>query len=492
MISVRRNVTGSAVAIGLIAVVAAALVPLRDHLAVATPGLVLVIPVVAATIVGGVFAGSLAVVVGSVAFDVLFIPPYGTLRIASAQYWVTLVVYAVVMVIVVRLVDALDKARNQAAVHESEARRLFELSELLVEDRSVEDLVRTVVSTVKSVFGTRGVALLLPVEDKLEVAAATGDAFTETELASLASSQMAVDLGTAMDGRRAEIRAVALSTPGRPIGLLVLHDGPDVWQDRDLLKTFANHLALALERAQLRETALHVGALQEVDRLRQSLVGAVSHDLRTPLATIKIAVSSLRSDGSNLSLPEQGELLGLVEAQADRLDRLVTNLLDMTRIQAGALEPRLQAVEVGDVIEDATGALGSDDGPTNLRVEVPDKLPLVDVDRVLVAQALANLLENAARFAPDGTQVTVRALAVPKAVRISVEDHGPGVPRSEREGLFEMFSRRDAGGRAGLGLAIAKAFVEAHGEHIWLEDVPSGGACFVFDLPRAEALVAAS
>jgi two-component system sensor histidine kinase KdpD len=263
-------------------------------------------------------------------------------------------------------------------------------------------------------------------------------------------------------------------------------------QDRALLQTFANHLALALERAQLRQMALQVGTLEEVDRLRRSLVGAVSHDLRTPLATIKIAVSSLRVPDLKLSSDEQSELLGLVEAQADRLDRLVTNLLDMTRIQAGALEPRLQAVGVGAVVDDAVTSLGPDNGPAELRIEVPDDLPLVDVDRMLVAQALANLLENAARFAPEGTPVSVKATANDSGVRVTVTDHGPGVPASDREGLFEMFSRRDAGGRAGLGLAIAKAFVEAHGQRIWLEDAPSGGACFAFDLPKAKALVAAS
>lgn len=369
---------------------------------------------------------------------------------------------------------------------------MFELSELLVEERSVAELVETIVVTVRSVFGTRGVALLLPVDDRLEVVAASGEPFTESELNSLASSSgLAVGLGTNMQGGD-EPRAVALTTPAGPVGLLVLHDVPGALHERELLMTFANHLALALERAQLRQTALHVSTLEEVDRLRRSLVGAVSHDLRTPLATIKIAVSSLRHADSNMSAEDQTEMLALVESQADRLDRLVTNLLDMTRIQAGALEPRHQAVPVDAIVEDAVGALGPENGPANLHVDLPEDLPLVDVDRMLVVQVLANLLENAARFAPEGTPVTVRAVTTPTAVQVSVEDQGAGVPPPDREGLFEMFSRRDAGGRAGLGLAIAKAFVEAHGAHIWLEDSTSGGACFAFDLPRATALVAAS
>jgi two-component system, OmpR family, sensor histidine kinase KdpD len=375
MISVRRSVTGSAVVIGLIAALSAIMLPLRSHLAVATPGLVLVLPVVAGTIAGGLVPGLLAVVGGWIVYDVLFIPPYGTLVVSQGQYWVTLAVYAVVMVIVVRLVYALENARADALVHGTDARRLFELSELLVEDRTVAELLETIVVTVQSVFGTRGVALLLPIDGQLEVVAACGDPFPEGEIAALASSS-GVPVGLVMTtAGRNEPRAVALSTPERPIGLLALHDAPELGKDRELLRTFANHLALALERAQLRERALHVEMLEEVDRLRQSLVGAVSHDLRTPLATIKVAVSSLLAPGADIPAAEETELLGLVEAQADRLDRLVTNLLDMTRIQAGALEPRHRPTAVASIIEEARGSLGPSDSPAVLELEIPDDLP---------------------------------------------------------------------------------------------------------------------
>ncbi len=227
MISVRRSVTGASVAVGMIAVLAVVMLPLRAHLAVSTPGLVLVIPVVLGTIIGGLTAGLVAVVVGSVVYDLVFIPPYGTLAVAHAQYWFTVAVYAVVMVIVVRLVNALDRARADALMHGTEATRLFELSELLVEDRSVAELVETIVVTVRSVFGTRGVALLLPVEDRLEVVAASGEPFPESELRALSpSSALPVGLGTNMEGGDDEPRAVALITPGGPVGLLVLHNAP--------------------------------------------------------------------------------------------------------------------------------------------------------------------------------------------------------------------------------------------------------------------------
>ena len=267
------------------------------------------------------------------------------------------------------------RSGSAATIHEKDAKRLFELSEIVAEERSVAELIETIVATVQKVFATRGVALLLPVDDRLEVVAAVGDPFTEDELSALASSSGSpVELGTSVVGRD-ELRAVSLSTPGGPIGLLVLHEGAGVSQDRELLRTFASHMAMALERAQLRQTALGVEMLQEVDRLRRSLVSAVSHDLRTPLATIKVAVSSLRTPGSSMLGADRQEMLGLVEAQADRLDRLVTNLLDMTRLQAGALEPRHQSVSVASIVEDAVGALGPANGPAHLRVKLARRPP---------------------------------------------------------------------------------------------------------------------
>ena len=185
MISVRRSVVGISLAVGMIAVLTVVMLPFRDHLAVGTPGLVLVIPVVVGTFAGGLAAGIVAVVVGFVVYDLVFIPPYGTLAVAHGEYWLALAVYAVVMVIVVRLVTALDRARSDALAHATEARRLFELSELLVEEHSVAELVETIVVTVRSVFGTTGVALLLPVGDRLEVVAASGEPFPESELGSL-------------------------------------------------------------------------------------------------------------------------------------------------------------------------------------------------------------------------------------------------------------------------------------------------------------------
>jgi two-component system sensor histidine kinase KdpD len=231
---------------------------------------------------------------------------------------------------------------------------------------------------------------------------------------------------------------------------------------------------------------LHVELLEEVDRLRRSLIGAVSHDLRTPLATIKVASSTFLDKTSELSGDDAYELHSLIDMQADRLTRLVTSLLDMTRIQSGALEVRPRPRRLRDLVAEAVAELQSALAERDVDVLVPDGLPLVKVDPLLIVQVLTNLLDNANRHGPPGTPITVAAGALKSGrVCVSVSDSGPGVPASERQAVFEKFVRFDTGGRSGLGLAIAKAFVEAHGDQIWVEDAPGGGARFVFTLPAA-------
>jgi two-component system sensor histidine kinase KdpD len=285
---------------------------------------------------------------------------------------------------------------------------------------------------------------------------------------------------------RDQLQAIALSVSERPVGLLAVRGLPAAGADREVLRTFVNHLALALERTQLREQAVRAELLEEVDRLRRSLVSAVSHDLRTPLATIKLSASNLIDPDVRFSREDSRELLGLIDLQADRLDRLVSNLLDMTRIQAGALDPRREPVQVASLVSEALTSLGPSVGPSRIRWMAPTDLPLVDVDRLLICQVLANLIENAARHGPEDSDITVTAaLDGHRQVRVAVTDRGPGVPTEERSSIFQLFNRREAGGRAGIGLAIAKAFVEAHGELIWVEGAPGAGARFVFSLPAS-------
>jgi two-component system sensor histidine kinase KdpD len=506
---------GVAAAIGLTAALTALLLPLRSDLGSATVALVLVVPVVAGVSVGGFGAGLVGVVACFLVYDYLFLPPYYTLYISRGSDWVALGVYAVVAVIVARVVAALRAARGEAQRRNEELRRLFDLSELLVREDAGSSLLQEIVSSVLSAFDLEGVALLLPVEGLFHPVASAGSALAPEEAAYFSGTSSPVRLGPL---RAPGWQAVALAASGKAIGLLAVCGARGGHEEQELMRAFANHLAIALERSMLREEAMRARVLAEVDKLRRALVGAVSHDLRTPLATIKLSASTLLDSAASLPVGDLKELVELIDAQADRLDRLVVNLLDMTRLQAGALELRRQVLAIEDLVEEALAVLGRSSKSPDVVLEVPEGLPLVEVDPVLMRQAIVNLLDNAFRYSPPGAAVTIEARGLgpqdaperadsklageltvaghgggandssghPR-VEVAVTDCGPGVAEEDRERIFEMFERREAGGRGGLGLAIARAFIEAHGERIWV-CLPrqEEGARFAFTLPQAE------
>ena len=482
-----RWLAGSIVGVLAAAGLGAAMVPLRSHLSIATAGLVLVIPVVAGVVTGGLVAGVITVAAGFLVYDFAIIPPYNTLTVGAAQNWIALGVYAVVMLMVAQVVARLDRARADAQNSATQTRRLYELSDLLVKDRPIGDLLRTIVTAVQSAFDLPGVALLLPRDGRLQVAASAGLAISPEQLRRLdPGSGTPVSLGMTV-GTPEELHTVALSASEGPVGVLAIRGLELSSEDRTLLDAFANHAALAIERARLREQALQTQTLREIDALRRTLLGAVSHDLRTPLASMKIASTTLRDHTLTLSEADADELQDIIERQIDRLTRLVTSLLDLNRLQAGVLQVQREPWSVLDLVEEAVGGLKGAIGTRQVDMDIPRFLPAVDVDQLLIGQVIMNLVENADRHAPDGTAVTITAREAAGRVTVAVSDQGPGVPPEERKSVFDSFARFDSGGRAGLGLAIAKTFVEAHGERIWVEDVQGGGARFAFTLPPASA-----
>jgi two-component system, OmpR family, sensor histidine kinase KdpD len=484
MTSVRRSLAGAGAALGAVAVLAAVMAPVRTHVSIATPALVLVLPVVIGVVTGGFVAGVVAVGAGFLVYDLVFIPPYGTLDVGAAENWVALLVYVVVMVLVAQVVSRLDAARSQANRRETDIRRLFELTDLLVGEKPVPELLALIVSAVHDAFGFRSVALLLPSGPRLEVAAAAGVALTSAELDRITTPGRPTSLGASSVGTD-DIQSVALSATGRPVGLLGIKGHVLSRHDRELLLTFANHIALTVERAQLREQALRTELLEEIDRLQKTLMGAVSHDLRTPLATIKISASTLGNPDADIAAEERQELLALIDDQVDRLNRLVTNLLDMSRIQSGALELRRQPIAVVDLVTEAVRGLGLTD-PGRITMNLPDDLPLVDVDHLLIGQVLTNLLDNASRYAPEGTPISVTGrFRSDGRVEVAVTDQGPGLGPDDHDVIFQMFTGRGSVGGSGVGLWIAQAFVEAHGETIWVEDTGGPGSRFCFTLPVA-------
>lgn len=482
---IRRDLLGIGAAIIGLAVLSAAMLPLRGHMTVATPALVLVLPVLAGSIVGGRVAGVAAVALGFLVFDFIFIPPYYTLGITAGQDWVALGVYFVVMVIVARLVAHLRGAELEARHHEEFTRGLLDLSNSLISDRPLEEFLHLVTTTFLEAFEPRSVALLLPEQGALTVVATAGEPLSDAELAVILPQASGLQGPSAVHLSTGASAVVPLSTSAGPLGLIALQGADLRGYDSSLIQTYANQAALAIERAQLREQAVRTQLLEEVDRWRDALVGAVSHDLRTPLAVIKAAVSDLRDVDIDLEDVAREELLALIEEQSDRLARLVVNLLDMTRIRAGALTPRLETVSVSDLVVEALAALPFEiQDRTVTKFDPPG--PLVVGDHVLLARVLANLLENADRHGPPGTPIEIEACRLGGEVEVSVIDHGPGVAPEERERIFDMYSHVNGAGRAGLGLAIARAFVEAHGGSIAVTNRSDGEARFSIRLQPAD------
>lgn len=476
---------GSLVGVASALAVGGILLPFRTQVGSPTTALFLVIPVVVGALIGGFPAGAASVAAGFLIYDYAFVPPYKTLSVDTTQNWATLVVYVVVMLLVARVVDILDTTRIQARRGQEVMRRVSEVSELLVGDQPVEDLLRNIVATAQMVFNVPGVSLLELEEGRLVVVATAGEPLTAEELRQFdPHSGLPIRVGTT-SGSSSDLRTIALSPSGRPVGILAMRGMPIHDTDRVVLATFANDAALALERAQLREQAVRTKLLEEADRFRRGLLGAVSHDLRTPLATIKVASSTLSSRGDLLSKADSHMLHQLIEIESDRLTRLVTNLLDMTRIEAGVLLLNRVTLSVNDLVNDAVSAMDSSLDDQRVDVIVPDSLPMVDVDRVLMGQVLINLLDNAVRHAPTNSVITVKGERRGHEIVVSVADTGPGVPLADRESVFDRFVSLSTGGRAGLGLTIAKTFVEAHGEHVWYEEADGGGARFVVSLPGA-------
>lgn len=483
----RRSVIGTIAAVATTAALTAGMLPLRSHLSVATTALVLVVPVVIGVITGGFTAGVISVAAGFLVYDFFFIPPYLTLSVGAPQNWAALGVYAAVMLPVSKVVAAMNSAKAEARRQGREIRELFQLSHLLVEDKSLDLLLSTVVTTVGEVFGARQVALLLPETGRLKIVAAAGPLLTEGQLHRVLPPTGELATLNARPFEADGLLVVALAAAGRPVGLLVLTSEAAAPHRRDPLLLFANHIALAVERVQLRDEALQTRLAEEMGRLAKTLVGAVSHDLRAPLTSIKASSSTLADSELDINPETTRRLAKLIDVEADRLAGLVQNLLDVSRIQAGILQPRYAVASLADLVTSVVDDLA----PRGhlIQTEVADNLPPIDADVVLISRVLTNLMENALRHSPKNEPITVRAtLAGQNRIEVSVIDHGPGVSPERRNEMFELFARRQDDSGAGLGLSIAKTFIEAHGQRIWLDGSPPRGATFCFTLAVAEPI----
>jgi two-component system, OmpR family, sensor histidine kinase KdpD len=495
--TMKRTLLGTAAALASMAILTGAMLPLRGHLSSATTALILVVPVVIGVVIGGFGAGVLSVIAGFLVYDYFFLKPYLTLWVGAPQNWVALGVYVAVMLPVARVVAGLNTARARELRQGRELRQLFELSDLLVEDKPLDVLLSVIVTTLADVVGARQVALFLPAEPpgragaastqdgRLDLVRSAGEPLSAQQLRDVLPEP---GWPTRHTSERSGLLVLALTASGRPVGLLALSADAAARHEREPLLLFANQIALAVERAQLREQALRTRVNEEMARLAKTLVAAVSHDLRAPLASIKASSSTLADAELDIGPDATQRLAALIDTQADRLADLVQNLLDMSRIQAGVLRPRCTVTTLDKLVS----AVVADPPPAwdghAVLVELPGDLPPIDADLVLMSRVLTNLVDNAVRHSPAGAAVLIRAglsASAPDAIEVSVTDRGPGVEPGRREEIFGLFARRYDDAGAGLGLTIAKTFVEAHGQRIWVEDAPGGGARFCVTLPVA-------
>lgn len=435
--------------------------------------------VVLASATGGVRAGLGAALLCSLGVTFFFTEPRYTFRIARLQDVVASIVFVIVALIVGVLVARVFDERERATQREKDARLLGYLATKLL---SGEQLPRVLDDFV--------VALLEPFDLARCEVRATLDGSEVRALATRPAGTAPVDAALPDAGSDGPSEDVAITIADMPFGTLHAARAPGSRSfsgaERSLLEAAAKQAALAIERARLDSKVR--GALLDADanQLRAALFSSVTHDLRTPLASIKAGVTSLLSEDVTHDQTQQRELLTTVLEETDRLNRLVGNIMDLARIRAGALEPAREPAGVDEMVQAVVARMRPQLAHVRIRLNLRDDLPDVFVDPVQVDQVLTNLLENAASHSPPDGEVQVSAAPFRDMVQVRVSDRGPGIPPDDRERVFEAFYRGDSAPErpgSGLGLAIARAIVVAHGGRIWIEGAPGGGTAVVFELP---------
>ncbi|MBI2237540.1 MAG: DUF4118 domain-containing protein [Actinobacteria bacterium] len=424
-----------------------------------------VLAVTGAAIAAGIWAGLVASVLSFLALNFFFTPPFHTLSVSKTEDLVALFVFLIVSVITGWLVSRALSQRALAERRETEARLLHDVSSQLLSGTSIADVLRDFARAVVDLFG------LARCEITVELAGET----------------VAVDHGRPVPGATAEV--IPMVAKGREEGRVQVVPGPLHLLDedeRDVIRTFASQVALALTSMRLASEAENARVDAEASQARAALFSSVTHDLRTPLASITASVTSLLDESPGLGPEDRHELLETIRQEAERLNRLVGNLLDLSRIRAGALSPVKGLVAIDEVIEGVVARLQPRLQGYAIRLVLRDNLPEVWADVTLMDQVLTNLLENAAKFSPEGSRIEVFATRWQNGVQVRIVDQGPGIPPDQRERVFEPFVRgagQDGSG-AGLGLSIAREIVMAHGGRIWIEGAPGGGTAVNLVLPR--------
>lgn len=435
--------------------------------------LLYLLPVVISSLLWGLGPGALVAVLSFLALNYFYIPPYYTLFVHQPQNVLVLFVFLIVSVTIGQLVGRVSKSLSETTAREREAIHLYELIMHLAGLQDEQEIISALAEQTLLAFHVGRVDVLLEAQGNTPARHVTLE-------------------------DRSAVNPVSAGAPGYIVPLQFTRGflgEIKLWRDEAtvtpaeerLLHTFASQGVLALERVRLSQAASRTRLLEESDRFKSSLLSSVSHELRTPLSTIKAAVTSLRSGTVDWDTAARADLLAVVEEETDHLNQLVGNLLNMSRIEAGALKPERSWNSLADIVSSALDRTRQQTEKHKIDVQVSADLPLVPVDYFQIEQVFINLLSNSSKYSPEGTTITIRANAADDGqLQVTVQNQGPPVPSEHLERIFDKFYRVTAADRvtgAGLGLSICKGIVEGHGGRIWAENL-SDGFAFNFTLPR--------
>jgi two-component system sensor histidine kinase KdpD len=451
-----------------------------------------------AVVISAIYLGRgpsvLASVISVLAFDYFFVPPPYTLAVSDTEYLLTFTGLLLVGLVISNLTARVREQADAAHRRATQITELYALSRDLAVAADLEAIVSAVLAHVSQTF-SRDVTVLLPESSHAALKPHASSPGFEVDENELAVATWAFEHGQGA-GRgtdtlpAARARYLPLKTARGVVGVLGVkpsdpsrHLSPE---QRQLLDAFASQAALAIERTQLAEEAQQSEMLRATEKLQTALLNSISHDLRTPLVSITGALSSLQEDDPELDVATRGALVENAREEAERLNRLVGNLLDMTRIEAGALKVAREPCDVQDLVGAALEPLGDRLEGRPLTVDVPPGLPLVPMDFVLMVQVLLNLLDNAIKYSPRNAPIDVRSRVDGSDARIEVADRGVGIPADDLKRVFDKFYRVQQPGLVsgtGLGLSICKGIVEAHGGRIWADNRDGGGTVMTVVLP---------
>jgi two-component system sensor histidine kinase KdpD len=463
-----RSLRGYLLPLVTIPLVVLILFPLRASLNTTTVALIFLLPVLINTTYGGLAPGILTALAAFLAYNYFFLRPYYTFIVHESQDILTLVVFLAVAVLISQLVGQARKNLAESRDRERELSHLYELSLALTGANDVKEITAVIAGQALELFQAGTVCV------RVRSAFGNGEHLVLAPPAGIFPEEPPW-LSSSLETARGSLGEIRIWREGEAGG-----EPPE-----RILRTFASQGALAIERAMLVESETRAKVLEESDRLKTALLSSVSHELRTPLATIKAAITSLMNDQVAWDEGARQDLLAAVDEETDLLNRLVGNLLDMSRIETGALQPNRQWNILSEIVDGVAGRMHRLLKDHRLAIDIPEEIPLVPVDYVQIEQVFTNLLSNSVKYAPPGSMIELEAAVQGGELLVQVRNEGPQIPPANLERIFDKFSRLTESGKVsgtGLGLSICKGIVEAHGGRIWAENLERGIA-FNFTLP---------